>query len=306
MIDMHVKTISAAGAVAMALQFLSTGASSATVPDRRLLLGERGRPIVVLTQSSDPRVIRLEEQVRKLNGRIEELNFQLLQMQEQFRRMREDNEFRFQELEDASQGGEPERTGGTQTGEDRRIAENSRTETPGEPPRNFGEIVIGNNESVHGATLGEPMDLRGVEKSTGADETAAAALPVTFDPDELYSDAYEFILSGDYKTAETGFRKHVERFPDDPRSADAHYWLGEAILSQKRPAEAAEVFLAANRNFPGARKAPDMLLKLGMSLAALGRRDIACATFRQVGVRYPDASDILKERVSREQAIAGC
>ena len=34
-----------------------------------------------------------------MNGTIEELNFQVLQMQEQIRKMQEDNEFRFQELE---------------------------------------------------------------------------------------------------------------------------------------------------------------------------------------------------------------
>lgn len=148
------------------------------------------------------------------------------------------------------------------------------------------------------------MDLRG--GGSKADGTVVAALPSTNDPEELYSNAYEFMLSGDYQTAEAGFREHLERFPDNERSADAHYWLGEAILSQQRPAEAAEVFLAASKQFPNSRKAPDMLLKLGISLASLGQRDIACATFREVGTRYPDASDLLKGRVSQEQAIAGC
>ncbi len=45
------------------------------------------------------RVQQLEEQLRQLNGRVEEMSFQLLQMQEQLRKAQEDNEFRFQELE---------------------------------------------------------------------------------------------------------------------------------------------------------------------------------------------------------------
>jgi TolA-binding protein len=49
-----------------------------------------------------------------------------------------------------------------------------------------------------------------------------------------------------------------------------------------------------------------MLFKLGVSLAGLNQRDVACATFSEVGKRYPSASDSLKERVKQERAAAGC
>ena len=55
---------------------------------------------IVLAQAGDPRVTALEEQVRQLHGQIEEMNFLILQMQDQIRRMQEDNEFRFQEIEE--------------------------------------------------------------------------------------------------------------------------------------------------------------------------------------------------------------
>lgn len=48
---------------------------------------------------------QLEEQLRQLNGRIEEMSFQLLQMQETIRKQQEDNEFRFQQLEKTGAGG---------------------------------------------------------------------------------------------------------------------------------------------------------------------------------------------------------
>ena len=133
-----------------------------------------------------------------------------------------------------------------------------------------------------------------------------AALPATDDPDELYRNAYEFILSGDYGTAEAGFRNHIDRFPDNPRAADARYWLGESLLGQKKYRDAAETFLAANKEFPSAKKAPEMLLKLGVSLAGLDQRDVACATFAEIGKRYPDIGTPLKDRVKQEQALAAC
>ncbi len=303
---MNLKPVLAATVVAAVMQFPTLCMANAIPIDRHLIDLVNERPAIVLAQSSDPRVIQLEEQVRQLNGRIEELNFLLLQMQEQLRRMQEDNDFRFQELEDASGGGEPQRKSEVDGTKDSRLAESDQSVTLGELPRNLGQVVIAEDGSVSGATPEEPMDLLGRSNGSATDGTTVAALPTSGDPNELYSDAYEFILSGDYATAEAGFRQHVENFPDDERSADAHYWLGEAILAQQRPAEAAEVFLAANRSYPDARKAPDMLLKLGMSLAALGQRDIACATFREVGVRYPGTSGVLKGRVQQEQAIAGC
>ncbi len=138
------------------------------------------------------------------------------------------------------------------------------------------------------------------------DETVVAALPATDDPDELYRNSYEFILSGDYGTAEAGFRNHISRFPDDPKAADARYWLGESLLGQKKYRDAAEIFLAASKEYPSAKKAPDMLLKLGVSLNGLDQHDVACATFSEIGKRYPDIGGQFKERVKQEQALAAC
>ena len=68
---------------------------------------------VVLAQSNEMlRIGQLEEQIRALNGRIEEMSFQLLQMQEQMRKAQEDNEFRFQDLEKGAGYGVGRRAGG--------------------------------------------------------------------------------------------------------------------------------------------------------------------------------------------------
>src|SRR5690606_40994342 len=128
----------------------------------------------------------------------------------------------------------------------------------GEPPRNLGAIVLNPDGSVKDVTLGEPMDLR--EAGPGAplppDDTNVAALPETSDPEQLYANSYEFILSGDYATAEAGFRRRVELFPHDPRTADARYWLCEALLSQARHAEAQEVGLEGSEAFTVAPTSP--------------------------------------------------
>jgi len=281
---------------------------------------------VQLAQASDPRVMQLEEQIRQLNGQLEELNFQVLQMQEQIRKMQEDNEFRFQELE-----GKRTDAGGS-TGRTARPDETARSgqieeiiETPGgmtggtiaapadpgtasprlgEPPRTFGRITLDAQGNV---LTTAPGDLPGVQTGPARpDNTTVAALPPTNDPEELYRNSYEFILSGDYGTAEAGFRDHIARFPDDKRAADAQFWLGEALLAQGKNREAAQTFLAANRDHPDSKKAPETMLKLGISLAAMKQRDVACATFAEIGRRYPQASPAVLDRAKKEQAAASC
>ena len=304
--------------------------------------GER----VQMAQVGDPRVTALEEQIRQLSGTIEELNFQLLQMQEQMRKMQEDNEFRFQEIEG-------KRSDAGSRKPDRAVAEAPATGTtapnapgvpavsepldsrgaratapaPSEDPsfggqKTFGTITFDQSGNVTGGSVGDQATIGGSAPSGGqpsvpldpinppasgnADGTVVAALPSTNDPEELYRNSYQFILSGDYGTAETGFRDHIARFPGDEKAPDAHFWLGESLLGQKKYRDAAEVFLAANKDYPKSKKAPEMLLKLGVSLVGLNQRDVACATFNEIGKRYPQASSALKERIKQEQALAAC
>ncbi|RWX61974.1 tol-pal system protein YbgF, partial [Mesorhizobium sp. M2A.F.Ca.ET.039.01.1.1] len=190
----------------------------------------------------------------------------------------------------------------------------------GAPPKNFGTITVDKNGNVVNAETGPqasaPVQAPAATASAPSAETPAkknksgdtqvAALPSTNDPDELYRNSYQFILSGDYPTAEQGFRDHISRFPKDAKAADAHYWLGESLLGEQKYRDAAEVFLAASKEYPKAKKAPDMLLKLGVSLVGLKQNDVACATFNEIGKRYPDVSATLKERIKQEKALAAC
>lgn len=274
--------------------------------------GRDGAP-VRLAQSFDPRVTQLEEIVRQLNGRIEELNFQILQMQEQIRKQQEDNEFRLQQLEEKSSSAGPEDrkqaaadetapADANGTGGDVAASDDGSAKL-GAPPRDLGTLIFDPKGIITGAGIGKPLDL---VNGTETDDTVVAALPRTDDPDELYRNAYQFILSGDYATAEAGFREFTERFPDSEHNADAHFWLGESLLGLKRYQDAAEIYLKASKAYPNARKAPDTLLKLGVSLAAINQRDVACATFGAIAKRYPSISSALKERIAHEQATAGC
>ena len=53
-------------------------------------------------------------------------------------------------------------------------------------------------------------------------------------------------------------------------------------------------------------KAPDALLRLGQSLAALKEKEAACAALGEVARKYPRASRGVKQAVDREQKRVKC
>ena len=103
-----------------------------------------------------------------------------------------------------------------------------------------------------------------------------------------------------------GFREFLQSYPRDRQAVDATYWLGESYLQRQRYREAAEQFLKISRESPKATKAPDSLLKLGMSLNGLGAKEQACATYAKVGIDYPSASNTVRQGIARERRRSGC
>ncbi|TCL91949.1 tol-pal system protein YbgF [Rhizobium sp. PP-WC-2G-219] len=315
-------------------------------------------PLLKVQASEAGRIGQLEETIRSLNGRIEEMSFQLLQMQEQIRKFQEDNELRFQDLEGAKPAaprksgaletprtsGEAMATPGATTGRtapsatvtDPGASTGSETASgvpgvaqgaPGSLPTTLGQIILddagnpigANADSLPDTSIDPGIDTStdpGAVASTDPGTRAAPGLNATPEteqqtasldnPGDLYQSAYGHVLSGDYSQAENEFRGYLEAFPKGEKAADASFWMGEAQYSQGKFNDSAKTFLNAHQAYSKSPKAPEMLLKLGMSLAALDNKETACATLREVGKRYPKASPAVKAKVTSEQGRLSC
>lgn len=121
-----------------------------------------------------------------------------------------------------------------------------------------------------------------------------------------YDLAYGYILTGHYDLAEETFKAWLAAYPGDPQAIDAQFWLGESHLQQGEYRDAANAFLVVYNTAPESIKGPDSLMKLGMSLSALGEKTAACATFAELGKRYPQSAESLMSRVRDEETRAGC
>lgn len=289
---------------------------------------------VILAQAGDAvRIQQLQEEIRQLNGRVEEMSFQLLQMQEQMRKTQEDNEFRFQDLE---KGGvapastpkkkseatadpsaadiataSPSSGTGAPAGDDVATiiesdgsAQGGASSSTAAPPTTLGSVKFDASGNPVGSTLNAP----GANASSlpGAATAAPSKKAAQGSDEDLYKAAYGHVLAGDYSVAEQEFQQYVASYPKGAKIADANFWLGEAQYSQGKYNDAAKTFLNGHQAYGKSPRAPEMLLKLGMSLAALDNPDVACKTLREVPTRYPNAPKAVLNKAASEQKRLSC
>jgi tol-pal system protein YbgF len=170
-----------------------------------------------------------------------------------------------------------------------------------------------------GRGAGEPLDLA----NTGGAVNPPGALPpppprntnatgalTTLPPSATSKDEFDlgigYMQRRDYALAEETMRNFAQKYPSDPLIAESQYWLGESFFQRQLYRDAAESFLAVTTKFDKSAKAPDALLRLGQSLAALKEREAACAAFGEVARKYPRASSGVKAAVDREQKRVKC
>jgi tol-pal system protein YbgF len=152
---------------------------------------------------------------------------------------------------------------------------------------------------------GAPQPLSRPTASDGQPQRLMAALP-SDDAHSLYEKGHGALTQNDYAGAEVAFRQLIESYPKDPLAADAQYWIGESFYRRGQYKAAADAFLKGYKKYKSGDKAPETLLKLGMSLAALGQKDAACSTFGELKTKFPKAPETIRDEVKAEQKKARC
>ena len=130
--------------------------------------------------------------------------------------------------------------------------------------------------------------------------------PTLNDPKDLYERALADLRAGAYSGAQTDFEQMLTRFPAHKLAGNAQYWLGETFYVRRQLKQAAEAFLAGYTTYQQSTKAPDSLLKLGMTLAAMGEKKTSCDAFKELAVKFPQAPLAIAKRAQIEKSRVGC
>jgi len=134
----------------------------------------------------------------------------------------------------------------------------------------------------------------------------ASVAPPSDSPKDTYDLGYGYVLRKDYALAEDTFQAFLKKYPTDRRAADAEFWLGESLFQRQRYDAAAQAFLDLSTKHSSHAKAPEALLRLAQSLAAMNQKEMSCATLAEVGRKYPKATTTVKQGVEREQKRVRC
>lgn len=274
------------------------------------------------------RVQRLEGDNRRLNGTIEDLQSQIRKLQDDMKRQQDDTEYRLQALEGGG-GGAKAPAPKPATPQKQRSGQNGQ----GTPPQTLGSIPSNNQDDVamqdqtgddqpaappppRQQRLNSPTTAQGLpgiavdtsrplaSNAPDAGMDAAPAAPAT--PEDEYTADYRLIETQKYDQAEAAFRSFVAAHPKDKRVPDAIHWIGESLYQRKQYTDAAEQFLKVTKTYASSRRAPSSMLKLGITLAAMGEKDAACAALQAVASKYPKAGTTILSGADREIKKNAC
>ena len=236
------------------------------------------------TQAADfeIRLSQLERSVQEMTGKYEEAVFGVSQLRERMDKMASDLDFRLSQLEGRS---------GTEGGP---------LPSPRTPPA----------LSLQSTPAAKPGEKPAAAAASSAQPQVPASGPglgtVPGDIQQQYDEAFGLLRKADYDQAEKALSKFVAQHRDSPLAGNAQYWLGETYYGRGKYAEAAVAFAEGYQKFPKNPKAPDNLLKLGLSLSSLGQKDDSCKTLKQLDAVFPTAAASLKRRAEVERRKLSC
>jgi tol-pal system protein YbgF len=284
------------------------------------------------------RLDRIEAQIRQLTGTVEQLQFRNQQLEQMLQRGQGAVPApAAPQVRQQSPGTPPPIAAPPPGPPGRRSDVFDPAQNPTAPgaPQTLGSVPVISADAASqapigapgGRSAGAPLDLSTLsgsaanDPSLGMDGTlppppprnpnatgaqVAAVAPPSQTPKDEFDLGYGYVKRKDYALAEDTLRGFLRKYPSDRLVSDAQYWLGESLFQRQRYRDAAESFLAVTTKYDTSPKAPEALLRLGQSLAALGEKETACAAWGEIGRKYARATASVKASVTAEQKRVRC
>ena len=253
-------------------------------------------PIVAASASTNDAALQVRfnqmaETLRLLQGETDRLILRMQDLTDKMDRAAADNEFRFQSL---ASGVMRANQGISSSSSEPEVIGFVKTTAP----------VSGLVDASTVIDVTTPLVGEGKIEDEAAFEGPARE-PLN-NPVALYNRGLKDLQAGDYAGARVDFAEMVEKFPQHKLSGNAQYWLGETFYVQRQYKQAAEAFLAGYTTYAESGKAPDSLLKLGMTLTALGEKQTGCNALAELDAKFPNASPAIAKRAQIEKKRANC
>ena len=215
------------------------------------------------------RVSSMEENLRKIKGEVETINYNHEQLVNTVKKLQEDIDFRFENI-------------------DTKVAIEEVASKPKVDLSAFKKQAKETTDRVI-----EPIAL-----IKDADSN--------FAPEKQYKAAFNLLKEKKFDEAEKSFTKFIKQNPSHKLAGNAQYWLAETYYVRGDMDEAMKQFAFGYKNYKDSSKASDNLLKLGITLGATGRAEDACLTLGELEKNYSPLSTAIANRMKNEQNKLNC
>ncbi len=234
----------------------------------------------------------IENQFRELTNKFEEVNFKLDKLSSRVTKIQSDNQLRFTDLENLELN-----------------TNNKKSKIKKKLPGSSQPADFGANPGYSVSSLPKQQETNSIESAqtviTEEPEKKESLLPDET-PEKQYEFAVSFMKIGDYETAEYALKEFIDKNKDHDLAGNAQYWYGETFRIRQLYSDAATAYLDGYQNYPKSKKAPDNLLKLGITMVQLGEKDQGCKMIVGLKKEYPKATKSVLQKALYEQKKFKC
>ena len=138
-----------------------------------------------------------------------------------------------------------------------------------------------------------------VEANKTAPQIVKEKAPSGISAKELYEQALKDLRDNKNNDAERKFNQFLNTYPSDALAGNAQYWLGEVYYKKQEFDKAAVAFRDGYSKYPEGTKGADCLLKLGLSMKALGKKDDACTALVNLPTVFEKANSEIISRAKK-------
>lgn len=247
-----------------------------------------------LAAAMQVRLDEIETQMRGFTGKLEVLQHDIAGVKKRLDKLASDIDYRLKALESR-----PAATGVPPVGAAPPYPAPQTSATPPHvraapaQPGVLGTLPLSALEGQNGKVRG--TDGRAASPPAGRSAKSAPP-PLRATPEAQYKHATDLLFRSDFSGAEKALSAFVAAHPKHQLAGNAQYWLGESHYARGAYRSAAAIFAEGYQKYPNSAKAPDNLLKLGMSLAAIDKKKSACATFKRLLDEFPKSSRTVRSR----------
>ena len=246
------------------------------------------------------KISELEKQIQQMTQRYEENSYQLQQLTDKLNKVSNDNQLRLQQLEN-------NKFASDKVSSPKEVIEEKKIS----PPKISNQNVL-NKEEVEETNADEDNSLKDKSVNTGSvklkekpNKAQAKILPKA-SAAERYKFAMNIMKSGDFEKAEIAFKEFVDAHAKHELAGSAQFWYGETFYIRQLYEDAAVAFLDGYQKYPNSPKAPENLLKLGVTLAELGETEQGCKMIANLKKAYPKTDASILQKSSYEKKRFNC